>query len=454
VNRPPPPAQVFCDRRSVTLVDINLGTIVIPLFTVCFGPAPPPVLPEAPPSSGVHVSQLGQNLTVSWDACKAAQAAVEFYVVCVERSPGAADVGPCTNTGSALRQEYPDALSGARTGDKLVARVRCIAVDGSQAEVASEPVVVDLTSPAVAGLALKRVAPVNATTAPPIPFSMFVSDSASLRLSFTIVPSISCVAVVRYTLSESSDPSVAASFAFELRDAGSGVVVGGPQSTAVTSTSVPTPSLNFSSDAIGWSETRAFDVEIQNAPLVSGKAYYGLVYIATCVGTPWMYRSADPVLYDATPPALVPDDRIPPVVLLEVANDYMFASWPRLLDAESSVVYVSAQFFVRGVAYGPPRLVSDVLSLNIVPNAPLVDGTPVGFNLTVTNGAGTSVVFSNSTVVDTTPPVCTNVSFVGAWAALGFVMLDSAESTTATVTAQVDCVDPHTGISSITMSIG
>ncbi len=351
-------------------MNLNLKAIVVPLFNICFGPVPPPLLPEAPPSSSVVVSQIGQNLSVSWDACKAAQAAVELYFVCVERTPGVADVVGCTNVGSAQRAELPYALAGVRSGDKITTRVRCVAVDGSAAEVKGEPVTVDMGGPALTGLSVARVSPVNASLAPPIPFSMAITDTATMRLTFTVAPSIACVSVVRYTITESSDVSNSTAFAFEPRDAGSGTVVSGPgapspsatgaSTGSTTSTAVAVPSLNFSGGSLGWNDTRSFDFEISNAGLVSG-TYYGVVFITTCVVTQWVYRTAAPVLFDATGPAFLDDGKVPTVTMLAVSTKSLYASWPRLVDPESGVVYAVAQFVVAGAPYASPVTIGNAL---------------------------------------------------------------------------------------------
>ena len=54
------PVLTWCDEKDVVLADVNLDTIVIPLFSnLCFGPKDPPALPTPPPTASIHVVQTG-----------------------------------------------------------------------------------------------------------------------------------------------------------------------------------------------------------------------------------------------------------------------------------------------------------------------------------------------------------------------------------------------------------
>jgi hypothetical protein len=135
------PGPVWCPEKSVTLEDINVDTVVLPLFDVCIGPKESVELPIVPQRVGIVHTQLLADLDVSWPACNATKV-IDTYIVCVETRQGASDVAPCTNVGSALKTSFPGSLEGLGTGTTVLSRVQCVTVDGAASQVVSLPFVV------------------------------------------------------------------------------------------------------------------------------------------------------------------------------------------------------------------------------------------------------------------------------------------------------------------------
>ncbi len=65
----PFPILTFCEDKVWVIYKFNLGTIVFPLFGVCFVPyAGTTEVVAASPS--VRVQQIGAEIAMGWDACQ------------------------------------------------------------------------------------------------------------------------------------------------------------------------------------------------------------------------------------------------------------------------------------------------------------------------------------------------------------------------------------------------
>ena len=259
---------------------------------------------------------------MSWDACQCSSV-IDSYTVCAETTPGSADIGACTEVGTARSIDYPGALASLTTGQTVLARVSCITVDGATGASTSAPLVVDNTLPTVTGLTIQRATPVAVSATLPVPISPFVNNDTTARIQFTVTPSLSCIASVAYTISESSDPTNSSAYVMNWVSAGSGTPLS-PSTAVVPSSSSSDP------PSPGWFYASSFDVEVRGVVFDSGVVYYAVVDVKSCAVLETLVGSDRPMLVDLTPPMFNPLDvaaSTRPIPYVFADNDYMFASW-------------------------------------------------------------------------------------------------------------------------------
>jgi hypothetical protein len=292
---------------------------------------------------------------------------------------------------------------------------------------------------------------------------MTITDVSTARLVFRVTASLTCVSTVEFTISLSSDASDTTAYLFPLRDAGVGqpatapVAPGGSggNSRALGAPGGTSSPQNFTLavPAAGWTGTRVFNVEVTDAALSPGALHFGVVAATGCTAFQVPVSTSIPLLYDPSGPEYV-IDTIQRVLTVVATHELMAAEWPWIADPQSGVVFVSGQFYINGTLDGPSLDVTHLTSVVRSPTTPISDGSTVGFTLTATNAASIATVFNATALVDTSPPVCGVMGTLGAWAEVGIIQLDANNSSNTTVTAQVECEDPHSGISGVVFSVG
>lgn len=246
------------------------------------------------------------------------------------------------------------------------------------------------------------------------------------------------------TSAASRDGSNTDTYLFEPREAGSGMMVL-PNGTLAAAPSVPPGA------ASGWNSTRTFEVEITDAPLVSGAVYYGLVQTTTCAGVQGVALSVAPVLYDGTPPVLeVPNAAI--AINLSATPQWFSAEWIPIVDNESGLISTTLLFAVNNDVFLGPYDVSTRPDFRVHHSIAILDGSTVTVNVTAVNGAGLVTVLSAATVFDVSVAQCVNLTTVGDWASRQLAEYDPL-SGTASISAQAECVDAHSGITTLEMSV-
>lgn len=311
--------------------------------------------------------------------------------------------------------------------------------------------------PVVSRAQLQRVLLDDYARSLPFNFSWFMTNEVSASLTFTVSPGLTCVSSVEYTLSESSVASNATAYLFTMRDAGVGR---GQASDSVAVVAPPTLESSGSvAPALGWMEARSFEIRVDDAPMTTGQVYYAIIRTVNCGAVEGFTTVSVPLLFDDTLPQFAGDppsaaDKAP--VTVYTTNRVLFATWPQLVDTQSNVVFATAQFLTDGTPVSEPVDVSQALSVWFNSPVWIPDGTAVTMSLVATNGAAGTAIFSSSAVVDGTPPVCSEVLLLGTWAAAGVVVRDNETDSggNATITAQVDCEDPHTSVVRVVMSVG
>jgi hypothetical protein len=529
----------WCPQSRFTLVEFKMATIVIPLFAICNRPVSP-ALPAPPPS--VRPLQVATNLTADWDACSSQKSRIEQYTVCAETRPGAEDVAPCANAGSALHWEFPGVLEPLPHGASVFVRVVCATLEGGRSENVSLPLIVDKVPPlvlvatqrmyqalvndtAVGGKAAgRRQLQLDGSAASAASdndvqtlldnqinvkgsgLAPGFTNETSILVTFDVYPSL-CVSSVNFTVSMSSNASDSSSYLLSPGSAGPGTAI---KDTSTSTALVPAPSSGpTSAPAVGWSQPRHFEQLVSGLALVDVAYLYTIVFTQGCTGVSSTSVSPVALVYDPTPPELVLQE--PDVALVgnqsimttgrlaiqsesrriklhvprgdcsRIEQDcaqrssvsanahccvfvrsiccppsgpplpgyphLMYAAWAHPTDLDSGVSDVFGQFFLNGTVASEFMPVLGVQEVQSLPYAPIPDATRLAFILTMRNSAGVVATISATTVVDASPPVCGDATYV-----LPPYLLDNqlvvADPTTrlVTLTADVVCADPHTGV--------